>query len=135
MSLGIKPFIIFALIMISPLGPTHSHADVYTWTDENGTRHFSNITPPQRGESSLMKERLTALFQGEKFKVIKIYDGDTFKARGAGLEFKIRLAGIDTPETGGRNKKGQPFGREATQMLSRLILNKKVRLSQYGTGG
>ena len=41
-------------------------------------------------------------FAGQ-FKIIKIYDGDTIRASGHGVEIKVRLAGIDAPET----KKGK----------------------------
>ncbi len=27
-------------------------ADIYSWTDENGVRHFSNVTPPQEDEQT-----------------------------------------------------------------------------------
>jgi endonuclease YncB( thermonuclease family) len=37
-----------------------------------------------------------------QFKVIRVYDGDTLKAKGHGIEFKVRLVGIDAPETNDR---------------------------------
>lgn len=55
-------------------------------------------------------------------KVIKVYDGDTITVvdhldKG---KFRIRLAGIDAPE------KGCPGDAEATEYLSKQILNKDV---------
>jgi len=34
-----------------------------------------------------------------QFKVIRVYDGDTVKAKGHDIEIKVRLVGIDAPET------------------------------------
>jgi endonuclease YncB( thermonuclease family) len=33
------------------------------------------------------------------FKVVRVYDGDTVKAVGHDIEIKVRLVGIDAPET------------------------------------
>ncbi|MFZ5569375.1 MAG: thermonuclease family protein [Thermodesulfobacteriota bacterium] len=65
--------------------------------------------------------------------VIRVYDGDTLKAEGYGVEIKVRLAGIDAPETGkGKRNPGQPYGEKARQFLSRMVLNQKVVLDGYG---
>ena len=64
---------------------------------------------------------------GQIFKVIRVYDGDTIKAVGHDIEIKVRLVGIDAPETSkGKRKPGQPFGRKAEKHLAALILNKVV---------
>jgi endonuclease YncB( thermonuclease family) len=34
-----------------------------------------------------------------EFKVTRFYDGDTIKAKGHDIEIKVRLVGIDAPET------------------------------------
>lgn len=109
--------------------------DVFQWTDAHGVRHFSNISPPERGEVSRVEERLTGRLSGTRFRVVKIFDGDTIKVTGAGLTFKVRLVGIDAPETGWKGQAGQPFAHEATQILTRLLTDRSVRLAQYGTGG
>ncbi|AER40767.1 MAG: thermonuclease family protein [Flavobacteriales bacterium] len=53
-------------------------------------------------------------------KVIKIYDGDTFKIKGKMKEYKIRISDIDCPE------KNQSYGVIAKNFLKKKILNKKV---------
>ena len=81
---------------------------------------------------------------GKKYKyypVIRIVDGDTFWIDdGSEKGLKIRLIGIDTPESrNSGNKVKAYYGAEASEYLSRLISGKKVRLEydvdridQYG---
>jgi endonuclease YncB( thermonuclease family) len=52
-------------------------------------------------------------FAGE-FNVIRVYNGDTLKAKGHGIEFKVSLIGIDAPETSKKkNDEGQPHSQQA----------------------
>ena len=108
---------------------------MYSWTDPDGVKHFSNIAPPQDRETQQLFEDKFILPRGHQFKVTKIFDGDTIQAEGFGLKFKIRLVGIDTPELGKKKQKNQPYSQEAKQKLSRLIHEKTIGLKQYGTGG
>ncbi len=55
----------------------------------------------------------------DKYKVIKVIDGDTFELENRG---KLRLLAIDTPE------KGEPFYDSARAFLSNMVLNKEVEL-------
>ena len=73
--------------------------------------------------------------EGRTFKVIKVYDGDTILVEGEDLELKIRLAGIDSPETGTRGHKGQPYSREAKEKLAKLVEGRTVSLKSHGIGG
>ena len=67
-------------------------------------------------------------------KVIRVYDGDTIRGIEKGREIKIRLVGIDSPETyKGENKPGQPFSRKSKDYLSKLVLGKTVETMSYGT--
>jgi len=65
-------------------------------------------------------------------KVVRIIDGDTFEATVGGKLHKIRLMGIDTPES---KKKGTPvecYAKEAEQKLTELIDNKTITLETEG---
>lgn len=65
----------------------------------------------------------TALFCAEiTGKVIRVSDGDTISVLDDldGGNFRIRISGIDAPET------KQPFGQKAKQYLSGLIFGKTV---------
>ena len=53
--------------------------------------------------------------------VSRIWDGDTVTLDTGDRKLRIRIAGIDAPET------DQPFGRQATHLLRYLALNKQVK--------
>ncbi len=68
-----------------------------------------------------------------QFKVTRVSDGDTVKAKGHDIEIKVRLVGIDTPETGKKKRDpGQPYSQKAKKHLGDLILNKIVDIKGYG---
>ena len=76
----------------------------------------------------------SGLFAGQ-FKVIRVSDGDTVKAQGHGIEIKVRLVGIDTPETSKKKRDpGQPYSQQAKEHLVGLVLNKTVDIKGYGLG-
>ena len=68
--------------------------------------------------------------------VTKVSDGDTLNLETTeGTKLKIRLYGIDTPETekinrrtGLISKQGQPYGEEAYRTLESKVLSKKVKV-------
>ena len=66
------------------------------------------------------------------YKVSKITDGDTFYVMTKNSEkFKIRLIGIDAPESYNVGKKFRKeyFGKEAKVFVTNLLKNKKVKLT------
>ena len=66
------------------------------------------------------------------YKVSKITDGDTFYVMTKNSEkFKIRLIGIDAPESYNVGKKFRKeyFGKEAKIFVTNLLKNKKVKLT------
>jgi endonuclease YncB( thermonuclease family) len=68
-------------------------------------------------------------------KIDRVYDGDTVKAVGQDIEIKVRLAGIDAPETSKRkHQPGQPFSDASKKFLAGLVLNKDVEIKGYGLG-
>jgi endonuclease YncB( thermonuclease family) len=111
--------------------------DVFVWTDSDGVRHFSNISPPGNTETAkvLDEEIQSRITPDRQFKVIKVYDGDSLLVQGMGLTLKIRMVGIDAPETGGSRKAGQPYSRKAHLFLARQIKDRSVSLKTYGLGG
>lgn len=68
--------------------------------------------------------------------VTKVSDGDTLQVTDPmGTKVKVRLYGIDTPETEKISKKtgkvtklGQPYGEEAFQALQAKVLHKNIKL-------
>ena len=61
--------------------------------------------------------------------VRSVIDGDTIDVATVG---RVRLLGIDAPEIGRGYDTSAPFGREARERLTRLILHRWVRLEQEG---
>ena len=43
-----KILTIFLLLLFVCIMSSHLNADIYTWTDENGKKHYSNVAPPDR---------------------------------------------------------------------------------------
>jgi endonuclease YncB( thermonuclease family) len=69
-----------------------------------------------------------------QFKVMRVYDGDTLRARGYNIEIKVNLIGIDAPEISiKKHESGQPYGRQAKRFLADMVLDKKVVIKGYGT--
>jgi micrococcal nuclease len=61
--------------------------------------------------------------------VTKVVDGDTIEVRAGGHTEKVRLLGIDTPETKDPRKPVQCFGKEASQHTTELLpVGTEVRL-------
>ncbi|MDQ6989910.1 MAG: thermonuclease family protein [Mariprofundaceae bacterium] len=58
--------------------------------------------------------------------VKRVIDGDTFVTRKGE---KVRLLGMNTPETRHRSSPAQPFGKQAKIALTTLIANQQVRLT------
>ena len=94
--------------------------------------------PIKRGRIKALMSIICILFLptsllANQFKVTEIYDGDTIKVKGYGAEIKLRLAGIDAPETS-RNKIGfgQRYSQEAREYLSGLVLNKSIEIKGHG---
>ena len=61
--------------------------------------------------------------------VRSVIDGDTIDVATFG---RVRLLGIDAPEIGRGYDTSAPFGREARERLTQLILHRWVRLEQEG---
>lgn len=59
---------------------------------------------------------------------IRVVDGDTIIVNIAGVKERVRLIGVDTPETKHPKKPVQYFGKEASTFTKRMVEGKKVRL-------
>jgi micrococcal nuclease len=70
----------------------------------------------------------TPISNQNEFMVTKVVDGDTIEISHFGRIEKVRLIGIDTPETLDPRKPVQCFGKEASQNTKSLLEGKKVRI-------
>lgn len=68
------------------------------------------------------------------FEVTRVIDGDTIQIRYNGALKKVRLTGIDTPETKHPKKRVQCFGKEASSKMKELVGGKTVRLEKDTIG-
>ncbi|MBO1199948.1 thermonuclease family protein [Staphylococcus simiae] len=64
----------------------------------------------------------------DKVHITRVVDGDTFVATRNGQQIKVRLTGVDTPETVKPNTPVQPFGKEASNYSKKTLTNKDVYL-------
>lgn len=65
---------------------------------------------------------------GMYYTVTKVTDGDTLHLDMNGRDEKVRLIGINTPETVDRRKTVECFGKEASTRMKELVEGKIVRL-------
>ena len=70
-------------------------------------------------------------YDGKTFLVVRVVDGDTFDVNipdGKHDRTRVRLWGVDTPETVKPNTPPQHFGREASDFTKEQTLHKTVRI-------
>lgn len=67
--------------------------------------------------------------RSESLLVRSVIDGDTIDVVSVG---RVRLLGIDAPEIGRGSDSSAPFGWEARERLTQLVLKRWVRLEQEG---
>lgn len=65
---------------------------------------------------------------GTYYKVTKVIDGDTLHINKDGTDEKVRLIGINTPETVDPRTPVQCFGKEASNRMKELAEGKSVKL-------
>ncbi len=61
--------------------------------------------------------------------VQRVTDGDTFVATVDGRKERVRVIGVDTPETVAPNRPVEPYGRQASSFAERYLTGATVRLA------
>ncbi|MFT5356696.1 MAG: micrococcal nuclease [Polyangiales bacterium] len=79
-------------------------------------------------ETALPVPDIDDLGPGETVTVVHITDGDTVVIMRGGQPDRLRLIGIDTPETAQSPRGEEPFANEATEALRLLLRNTEVTL-------
>jgi endonuclease YncB( thermonuclease family) len=78
---------------------------------------------------------LSQPIQAGEFEVVRVYNGDTLRAIGHEIEIKVRLVGIDAPETKkGNQQDGQPYSQKAKKFLASMVMNKNLEIKGFGLG-
>jgi micrococcal nuclease len=88
-----------------------------------GTTYISSTS-----KSPTKKKDIPKIEINTPYEVIKVVDGDTFDIKVGEQTVKVRMIGIDTPETVDPRKVVQCFGKEASDKTKELLLNKQVTL-------
>lgn len=89
-----------------------------------GRGDFRTDSPSVRTAADIPRPRWSA--DEPEYRVSKVVDGDTIRLSEGG---KVRLLGVDTPETKDPRKPVQYFGREASTFTKREIDSREVRLT------
>lgn len=82
------------------------------------------------------KSRTITISSANKFpaKVIRVIDGDTVEIEYDGLDGKVtdrlRLIGVDTPETVHPTKSVEPYGKEASDFTTNALTNRHVMIEK-----
>nr|WP_314278951.1 thermonuclease family protein [uncultured Peptostreptococcus sp.] len=66
----------------------------------------------------------------EKARVVRVIDGDTLHVIISGKKYKLRMVGVDTPETVHPNKPVQFYGKEASDYTKKQLNNRDVYLQK-----
>lgn len=85
---------------------------------------------------SIKKEEILNILQNQqkqeidgKYLITEVVDGDTYKIHYEGKEQKIRLIGVDTPESVHPDKtKNTNYGKQASDYVKQLIENQYISL-------
>jgi len=98
--------------------PAWVDAEIYQWTDVEGSEHFSDRFHPDA--------KTVNIKPGYGFYSVKtVYDGDTVALEDGR---KIRLLGINTPEVQHKDKMADAGGEDAKTWLINKLQHDKVRL-------
>lgn len=71
----------------------------------------------------------------DDYEVVKVVDGDTIDVLIGEQKVRIRLIGVDTPETVDPRKPVQCFGKEASKYTEGAVGGKKVKLEKDSSQG
>ena len=80
-----------------------------------------------------LEDVLPQTIKREEAVVTRVVDGDTLSVKLDGKDEKVRLIGIDTPETVDRRQEIECFGKEATLAMKKMVENKKILLESDTT--
>lgn len=88
----------------------------------------ANLTPLDQSEATSSLPTITGPSADDLYLVSKVIDGDTIEVERAGVKDKVRLIGINTPETVDPRRKVECFGREASNYAKQILSNQEVHL-------
>jgi len=75
-----------------------------------------------------VSKQIPSIDPNQNYSVSKVVDGDTFDIKVEGQVVKVRMIGVDTPETVDPRKTVQCFGKEASDKTKELLVGHSVTL-------
>ncbi|OQY59236.1 MAG: hypothetical protein B6245_07735 [Desulfobacteraceae bacterium 4572_88] len=98
----------------------------------SGSKH---LPLPKKQQSDTREQISVRKNSDDSLNVIKVFDGDTFMAKYSGIKIKVRLIGIDAPETASKRKGmfAQPYSRKSKEFLENAVTGNPVQIRSYGT--
>ncbi len=114
-------------------GPENA-IDYHNQNDNVNSGDHDNTVPESGNREGIDKKpNIIRRDVPETYLVTKVVDGDTIYV--AGIETRIRLIGVNTPETNNPSKPVQCYGPEASSYLTSLLLGKNVGLESDAASG
>lgn len=108
-------------------------AGLLTIPSAHGSTDASDFYSRMMGTTIEVKEEKTAAIvyrgEAEKARVLKIIDGDTLHLSYMGREIKVRLIGVDTPESYSGGKANRDARQHGSKVADELALGKKAKAS------
>lgn len=103
---------------------------LYSYAYQKGySRGLAELLPAKSSQSKAAQVQSKGQISSEKFySVVHIADGDTIDVLVDDQKVRVRLLGINSPESVAPNRPVECFGKEASNYISSLISNKSVRL-------
>ncbi len=96
--------------------------------------YFSNNSYSKNSYSKV-NTSIPSIDSNIKYEVVKVVDGDTFDIKIEDQIIKVRMIGVDTPETVDPRKAVQCFGKQASDKTKELITGHSVTLQTDSTQG
>ncbi len=117
---------------VAPPQDSKAKDDVVTGeeNEKEGEVHSSPdlLIPTEAGQKEDVQGAQTKEGKGEEATVVHVTDGDTISVLTDGRIEKVRIIGIDTPETVDPRKPVQCFGKEASNYAKDKLTGRKVQL-------
>jgi micrococcal nuclease len=89
----------------------------------------------QKSKNNKFSTKIEQIDLSRKYEVTKVVDGDTFDIKVDNQTVKVRMIGVDTPETVDPRKTVQCFGKQASDKTKELLLGHSVTLETDATQG
>lgn len=121
---------IIALVFVIYVGQNPSAGDSNSNTHPPSTQ---NTQPTSTATHGIHKEQSTSLPNDETYLISRIIDGDTIDVDINGKTERVRLIGLDTPETVDPRKPVECYGNEASSYLRSFTSGKSVKLETDST--